>query len=390
MKKMGEVKGALSSLPPPKIMGQALRRYGRDGDSILAHINPSEAALLKKRGGLGTPHPVTGLPEFRDDDNGPGGGGRGESTSAGEGSASTSGVGDGTAGTGNNGRGDGNGDGGNAGRGFQPGNNPEMGGGVARSRGLDSVAALGDYGRNVNAASSVMAGRDVSFSDRAADTFGRGAPGGFSKSPAAGFTAGVLGTVIGGPMVGMAAYHGYNMAMRDAPVGKSIGSIAGGLLGGPVGGMLGGKLGSMIEDGMYDHNPAQAGYMGITGSPSGPSSSGGGAMSGTGRGENDSGSDYGARAGVGYMLDAPAIPASTLEMAPSAPEKKGFDEEGFLKSHPEVRAAVKNGTWTSGEEFDKAYQAWAGVPYAQAMTAPRGNPEDMLNAAPGQAIPYRG
>ena len=43
---------------------EALRRQGRGGDTILAHINPEEAALLKRMGGSGTINPQTGLPEF--------------------------------------------------------------------------------------------------------------------------------------------------------------------------------------------------------------------------------------------------------------------------------------------------------------------------------------
>ena len=38
---------------------------GRGGDTMLAHINPEEAALLKARGGSGTINPHTGLPEFK-------------------------------------------------------------------------------------------------------------------------------------------------------------------------------------------------------------------------------------------------------------------------------------------------------------------------------------
>lgn len=38
---------------------------GRDGDTMLAHINPQEALLLKQRGGSGTINPVTGLPEYK-------------------------------------------------------------------------------------------------------------------------------------------------------------------------------------------------------------------------------------------------------------------------------------------------------------------------------------
>ena len=43
-----------------------LRSKGRHGDTVLAHINPKEAALLKARGGAGTANPETGLPEFYD------------------------------------------------------------------------------------------------------------------------------------------------------------------------------------------------------------------------------------------------------------------------------------------------------------------------------------
>lgn len=45
-----------------------LQSKGRKGDTILAHINPREAALLKARGGSGTRNPATGLPEFYDVD----------------------------------------------------------------------------------------------------------------------------------------------------------------------------------------------------------------------------------------------------------------------------------------------------------------------------------
>ena len=37
---------------------------GRNGDTMLAHITPGEAQMLRARGGSGTINPVTGLPEF--------------------------------------------------------------------------------------------------------------------------------------------------------------------------------------------------------------------------------------------------------------------------------------------------------------------------------------
>ena len=47
-------------------LAEMLRAKGRNKDSILAHISPKEAALLKKHGGSGAANPNTGLPEFDD------------------------------------------------------------------------------------------------------------------------------------------------------------------------------------------------------------------------------------------------------------------------------------------------------------------------------------
>ena len=41
-----------------------LTSQGRGQDTVLAHINPAEARLLRSRGGSGTINPITGLPEF--------------------------------------------------------------------------------------------------------------------------------------------------------------------------------------------------------------------------------------------------------------------------------------------------------------------------------------
>lgn len=43
---------------------EQVRKKGRHGDTILAHINPLEAMMLKQAGGSGTTNPDTGLPEF--------------------------------------------------------------------------------------------------------------------------------------------------------------------------------------------------------------------------------------------------------------------------------------------------------------------------------------
>ena len=47
-------------------LAEMLRSKGRGKDTVLAHITPQEAALLKKRGGRGSRNPDTGLLEFDD------------------------------------------------------------------------------------------------------------------------------------------------------------------------------------------------------------------------------------------------------------------------------------------------------------------------------------
>lgn len=49
---------------PLRGLADALRQQGRHGDTILAHISPEEACLLKEMGGSGTINPETGLPEY--------------------------------------------------------------------------------------------------------------------------------------------------------------------------------------------------------------------------------------------------------------------------------------------------------------------------------------
>ena len=53
---------------PLRKAAEALRKKGRYGDTMLAHITPKEAAKLKAEGGAGTINPDTGLPEFFDFD----------------------------------------------------------------------------------------------------------------------------------------------------------------------------------------------------------------------------------------------------------------------------------------------------------------------------------
>jgi hypothetical protein len=46
-------------------LARKLGRKGRGGDTIVAHINPQEASLLRMLGGAGTRNPKTGLLEFK-------------------------------------------------------------------------------------------------------------------------------------------------------------------------------------------------------------------------------------------------------------------------------------------------------------------------------------
>lgn len=57
----GFADGGIVSL---KKSAQKVRDQGRRGDTMLAHINPLEAVMLKRMGGSGTINPKTGLPEF--------------------------------------------------------------------------------------------------------------------------------------------------------------------------------------------------------------------------------------------------------------------------------------------------------------------------------------
>jgi hypothetical protein len=54
-------KGGIAELKP---IAKTIASYGRNGDTMLAHITPAEARMLRRRGGSGTINPATGLPEF--------------------------------------------------------------------------------------------------------------------------------------------------------------------------------------------------------------------------------------------------------------------------------------------------------------------------------------
>jgi hypothetical protein len=49
---------------PYPLLAEMIRKQGRNGDTVLAHINPIEAQILKSLGGSGRINPKTGIPEF--------------------------------------------------------------------------------------------------------------------------------------------------------------------------------------------------------------------------------------------------------------------------------------------------------------------------------------
>lgn len=104
-----------------RVLAKMLQDEGRGRDTILAHITPAEARLLKSRGGRGSVNPVTGLLEFDDGDGGGDGSGGGEG-GGGEGPG-------GEGGGGGDSSGHGGGDGSNSADGVGPGDSAGHGGG---------------------------------------------------------------------------------------------------------------------------------------------------------------------------------------------------------------------------------------------------------------------
>jgi hypothetical protein len=61
---VGMAEGGIVGLPQMTPIAREMAAMGRNGDTMLAHITPQEAMMLKSMGGSGTINPYTGLPEF--------------------------------------------------------------------------------------------------------------------------------------------------------------------------------------------------------------------------------------------------------------------------------------------------------------------------------------
>lgn len=154
------------------------------------------------------------------------------------------------------------------GDGMATGMNPEMGGGMSRAIGHNTVSALGPPGgplNNVNAASAVAAGRTPSVGDDVSDFIGLGTHQGVFGSRAATMGAGIVGTMIGGPMLGAALSLAHGLTAGNQPPGEAFGSTIGGVVGGPLGGFVGGRIGA----GLDAMGPASPGAMSSSPAPSG-------------------------------------------------------------------------------------------------------------------------
>lgn len=62
---LSAARNELAQNPPQEYAHGGLARAGRGGDTMLAHINPREAEILRRMGGSDTVNPTTGLREFK-------------------------------------------------------------------------------------------------------------------------------------------------------------------------------------------------------------------------------------------------------------------------------------------------------------------------------------
>ncbi len=139
-------------------LARSFQQFGRRGDSILAHISPSEADLLRRRGGAGSINPVTLLPEFfGPSDGGPGPGEGG--TGGGPGGAGTGG-GDGPSDAGGGGGG-----GGGSGGGDATDHDAGVASGLGRGAATDISAGLGSALGGIGAEASDAGSVGIDFTD---------------------------------------------------------------------------------------------------------------------------------------------------------------------------------------------------------------------------------
>ena len=189
-----------------------LAALGRGNDSLIAHINPEEASLLKMLGGSGTVNPDTGLRQFDADS----GGGDGVSGSSGPG----------TAGHGRAGGIGGNGDGNDR--------DSRNGGLGSNADGLgDALSGIsnGDWGGGPGSQRSMGANGEGAVSGTDYDSN----PGGWGMN---GFSTTKDG-MPDGPAGFDSPGYGMSTAANQAKAQGFSGPTSGGIGNGPLGGVLG-------------------------------------------------------------------------------------------------------------------------------------------------------
>lgn len=236
---------------------RALAARGNRGDTMIAHLNPVEAAMLQRAGGSGSVNPRTGLRQFDP----PGGSNAGGAGHAGD-SGNNGGNGGGNAG-------DGNGGYSGQGRGFSGPAGGTMG---------------GPYGGHLggNTASGAQMGSAGAY----ATTGGLNVNPGRVLGGALGMGLGPLGGLLGGLVGGWASDKlggNFNIGGTDNRIGASMG------MGGSSGGWGGGQNNAGGNNGGQGQGNGMGGGSGNPAGPPGGSLPGGavapaGAPSGSGGG----------------------------------------------------------------------------------------------------------
>jgi hypothetical protein len=238
---------------------RTLADLGNGTDSMIAHINPREAALLKAHGGSGRTNPKTGIREF--DDGGFGGGGGGDGGDGGGdgfGGGDYGGYGGGGYGDGSDGYGDFGGNG-SVDYGVDPTAGGDFGGESTSNEGIggdgDANYSLEGYSYGdpsysvnspVNASMDALNGSEDSFLAKLAKRAV------LSRLGPVGAVAGTMASATQSPQAATSNW--------GSTLGGMLGSMAAGPLGGVVGGFLGGKAGAglgNVGDASASGNSAQ-------------------------------------------------------------------------------------------------------------------------------------
>lgn len=211
-------------------LSQVIASYGRHGDSMLAHINPQEAELLRRRGGSGTTNPMTGLAEFfasgssvkgdRGYGGALGGGALGGSSGTGSGAGGKAGLG------------------GTASRGGRAYGGALGGGAMGRTAGVGANPAGGKAAGTAKSLSGVIGGGPVS-PDMAAMHAAMAEPG--------------MHVSLGGPL-------GLGGGIVAGPIGSAIGSALDSAFGLDVGFEIGGTSITEARDRAYGSSGSGASH----------------------------------------------------------------------------------------------------------------------------------